>query len=599
LPPYTYTVTAGNLPAGLTLSSSGVISGTPTVVGASSFTVTVTDTEGTPQTASLPLVLLVVYPTTPNDSELKGPYAFLFQGYDDVLAGVLAYQTASAGSFTADGAGVLSSGELDSNHQNSNPSGTTISSNAFLGTYTVGTDSRGFITITTLNADGTTAQTSTYAIVLKAPVGPATNSTQGDLIEFDNNSLQGTRGSGTLLAQQPTAFAAGLSGNYAFGMSGDTPCLPSCTLGLLSGPVASVGEFTANGSGLISAGMSDANIASSNYASAALSGSYGSADGNGRLQLTMNTAGTPAGFYPTDYVVYMVSASQAFLLSTDKHSSYALLAGTAQLQTQSSFNNTSMNGPMIGYENAQSNPGLLGSTLQNVLNVSTATIFRTTASGGTCNTTNVDVGGVTGLANQITGLGGILPLNVVQALLGTYQSLGSSACTVSGNGRGVLNYPPPTGLIASLLALLGLDNPPAPRVFYLVAPNRGYFLESGYAGLGNLEPQTGAPFSNATFNGTFVYGTAPASSLASINGSGIITADGAGNATSTLDLNVGVGTINVLQLGVAGTGTYNLTDATVGRYTYGTSVIYAISPNRFVLVDTNPLTTSPSIALLY
>ena len=224
-------LTAGSLPPGLSLSSTGTISGTPTAVGASSFTVTVTDTETTPQTASLPLVLLVVYPTTATDSELIGPYAFLFQGYDDVLAGVLAYQTATIGSLTADGTGVISDGELDANHQSSNPSGNTISSQQFLGTYTLGTDNRGYMTITRLNADGTTGGSSTYAITAKAPVTPATVATQVDMIEFDDNGLQGTRGSGTMLAQQPVAFSAGLKGSYAFGLSGDTPCLPTCTVG--------------------------------------------------------------------------------------------------------------------------------------------------------------------------------------------------------------------------------------------------------------------------------------------------------------------------------------------------------------------------------
>jgi len=598
--PYTYHVTAGNLPAGLALSTAGVISGIPTAPGASSFTVTVTDTETTPQTASLPLVLLVVYPTTPNDSELTGPYAFLFQGYDDALAGVLAYQTATAGSFTADGTGVVSNGELDANHQSSNPSGTTISSNAFLGTYTIGTDNRGMLTLTNLNPDGTTAATSTYAISVKAPVAPATISTQADLIEFDNNSLQGTRGSGTMLAQQSASFSAGLNGSYAFGLSGDTPCLPSCTLGITAGPVAAVGQFTTNGSGLLTSGESDANIATTNFASETLTGSYGSADGNGRLSLTTSISGAPAGVFPTDYAVYIVSANEAFVLSTDKHSSFILLAGSAQLQTQPSFDNSSMSGPFIGYENAQSNPGLLGSTLQNTINFSTSTIFRTTASAGTCDITNVDVAGTTALVNQITGLGGLLPTNIVQDLLGTYQTTGTAACPVANtNGRGVLNYPVPTGLIASVLGLLGLDNPPAPRVFYLISPDRGYFLETGYAGLGNFEPQTGAPFSNATFKGTFVYGTAPASTLASVNGSGTITANGAGSATSTLDLNVGVGTVNLLELGVSSTSSYSLTDATAGRYAYGTSVLYAISPTRFVLLDTGILSTSPSVALLY
>ena len=41
--PYTYAVTAGTLPAGLTLSAAGVLSGTPTAAGTSNFTVTATD----------------------------------------------------------------------------------------------------------------------------------------------------------------------------------------------------------------------------------------------------------------------------------------------------------------------------------------------------------------------------------------------------------------------------------------------------------------------------------------------------------------------------------------------------------------------------
>jgi len=41
--PYTWAVTTGSLPAGLTLSTTGVISGTPTAAGTFSFTVTCTD----------------------------------------------------------------------------------------------------------------------------------------------------------------------------------------------------------------------------------------------------------------------------------------------------------------------------------------------------------------------------------------------------------------------------------------------------------------------------------------------------------------------------------------------------------------------------
>lgn len=606
--PYTYSLTAGSLPAGLQLQSNGVISGTPTKPGASSFTATVTD--NTSATASLPLVLLVQYPTTPYDGELNGPYAYLFQGYDDVVAGVLAFKTASVGSFTADGSGGINNGELDANHQSSHPSGTTLASQNFLGTYIVNSDHRGFITITTLNDDGTTDETFTYAISLKAPVSPATVSTQGSLIEYDNNQLVGTKGSGQLLAQTTSAFSAGLNGNYAFGLSGDTPCLISCTVGIASGPVATVGAFTTNGAGSITTGLADANIASFNFANAPLTGSYQATDQNGRVELEMTNTSISDGLYPTNFAVYIVSANQAFIMSTDKHSDFTLLAGTAQLQTSPSFSNTSLNGAFIGYENAQQNPGLLGTTLQSVLNYSTATIFRASGNGaGTCDTTNVDSGGLTSLVNNLSGVSNPNKANLLNALLGSYGATGSSSCSVSSTGRARFNYPNHSGLVSFLLGLLGLPTgPPDARVVYLVGPNRGYFLETGYAGLGYLEPQSGAPFSLASLNGTYVEGSVPASSLASINSSGYFTADGAGNATSTMDENVGVGTLNVLQLGVTSNTTYSLSDPnnnvtpqTAGRYVLadGTTVIYAISPDRFVVVDTNPLTTSPGVSLLY
>ena len=607
-PPYSYAITAGSLPPGITLQPDGLISGTPTAPGASSFTATVTDSVNA--TASDPLILLVEYPTTAYDGELTGPYAFLFQGYDDVAAGVLAYQTATVGSFTADGIGGINLGELDANHQSSNPSGTTVASQNFIGTYEVNADSRGFITITTLNPDGTTDQTFTYAISLKAPVSPASVSTQGNLIEYDNNQLVGTKGSGQLLAQTTSAFAAGLNGSYAFGFSGDTPCLVSCTVGIASGPVATVGAFTTDGAGKLTAGTADANIASFNFANAPLSGSYQTADQNGRVQLEMNNSSISDGLYPTDFAVYVVNANEAFVMSIDKHSQYTLLAGTAQLQSTTSFSNASMSGAFVGYENALSNPALLGTTLQNVLNFSSATVFRASGNGGgSCNTTNVDIGGLPSLINSLSSLSLTQRSNLLQALLGSYGATGSSSCTVSANGRGVLDYPNHSGLISTLLGLLGLPTgPPDPRVIYLTAPNQGYFLETGYAGLGHFEAQTGAPFSLASLKGTYVEGTIPASSLASINTSGHFTADGAGNATYTLDENVGVGTLNVLQLGTTGTTTYSLSDpnnnvtaATAGRYVLAdtTTVIYAISPGRFVLVDTNPLTTSPGVSPLY
>ncbi|MBF9221174.1 putative Ig domain-containing protein [Hymenobacter ruricola] len=65
--PYTYAVTAGALPAGLTLSSAGVLSGTPTAGGSFVFTVTATDAStsasGGPYNGSLSYTLTIAAPT--------------------------------------------------------------------------------------------------------------------------------------------------------------------------------------------------------------------------------------------------------------------------------------------------------------------------------------------------------------------------------------------------------------------------------------------------------------------------------------------------------------------------------------------------------
>ena len=60
--PYTWNLFSGSLPSGLSLSGAGVISGTPTALGATRFTVQVTDNNGLSSTASLGLTILPVPP---------------------------------------------------------------------------------------------------------------------------------------------------------------------------------------------------------------------------------------------------------------------------------------------------------------------------------------------------------------------------------------------------------------------------------------------------------------------------------------------------------------------------------------------------------
>jgi hypothetical protein len=58
--PYTWSLASGNLPSGLSITSSGIISGTPTTAGSFSFAVKVTDTNST--TALMPLAITATSP---------------------------------------------------------------------------------------------------------------------------------------------------------------------------------------------------------------------------------------------------------------------------------------------------------------------------------------------------------------------------------------------------------------------------------------------------------------------------------------------------------------------------------------------------------
>jgi len=61
--PYTYSITAGTLPPGLSLAaSSGVLSGTPTTAGTYTFNITATDSSSTAQTSTYPIVSFTVLP---------------------------------------------------------------------------------------------------------------------------------------------------------------------------------------------------------------------------------------------------------------------------------------------------------------------------------------------------------------------------------------------------------------------------------------------------------------------------------------------------------------------------------------------------------
>ena len=82
-PPYGWTLDAGSLPAGLSLSSGGAITGTPTSAGPSTFTVRVTDSLS--QTATKELTIAVAPPPVPTISTTSLPGGTVGQPYSQSL----------------------------------------------------------------------------------------------------------------------------------------------------------------------------------------------------------------------------------------------------------------------------------------------------------------------------------------------------------------------------------------------------------------------------------------------------------------------------------------------------------------------------------
>jgi hypothetical protein len=108
----TYTVTFGTLPPGLTLSSGGLISGTPTQPGGYTFTVTATDSVGC-ENSSIDTILINCPVITLSPNKL-----------DDILRGNPYSTTITASGGTAPYSFAISSGSL--------PPGLTLSSNGTL-----------------------------------------------------------------------------------------------------------------------------------------------------------------------------------------------------------------------------------------------------------------------------------------------------------------------------------------------------------------------------------------------------------------------------------------------------------------------------------
>ncbi|HEY1070305.1 MAG TPA: putative Ig domain-containing protein [Thermomonas sp.] len=212
--PYSFAVTAGSLPPGITLSTGGALSGTSNQVGSYNFTVTATDNFG--QTGSRAYTVTIAAPTltmTPAAGTLNAPYATAFSQTFNASGGSSSFSYAVTGTL---------------------PAGLSFSGNTISGTPTV----PGSYPITVTATD-------TVLTGIGAPFSVAQNYTidvPAPTITVDPATLPNTTAG---LAYSQTITAAGGVAPYGYAVTaGALPNgLALSTAGVLSGTTTTSGTF--------------------------------------------------------------------------------------------------------------------------------------------------------------------------------------------------------------------------------------------------------------------------------------------------------------------------------------------------------------------
>lgn len=469
-----------------------------------------------------------------NNAALNGNYAFTFNGFTG--SGGSSAVFAAVGRFTADGAGNVTKGELDSNGIGA---GAVLTAQPFSGTYTIGADNRGTMT---LNIAGSTAQ---LAFAMTA-------SGNAQFIEFDAAGGSGTIGSGTIERADTAAFStAGITGDYAFGLSG---------FDASNNRLAFAGRLTADGASNFTNAAGDLNdsgtVGSASFTSSGYTVSD-TANGRGTANMSFSFGGTP---FTLNFVFYVVNSGKLFAMETDTLGGSVPLLSGALMQQQT---------PAGGFSNASLNGGM---------------VLSLTGRNG--------CGSATGAPDLIAGLltadgNGGLTLSFDNACGGTASSNSglSGTTTVAANGRVSIS-------IATFAEIAYLVS--ANQIFYLGTESSVFF--------GPGDAQAAETFNNASLSGNYAgFATNPAT-FGVTTFSGEFTADGAsptGNLTGARDISDAGGltsdqafsaTYSISSSPINGRGTVTITSASGGS-----ALAYVISPSKFVVLPTSD--ANPSIWL--
>ena len=306
--PYTWAVSAGALPAGLALSGSTTaataITGTPTALGTSSFTLTLKDAAGV--TASIPLSLTVTPKTA---CLLTGPYAYLLTGF------YRGQPVTRAGSVTITSTGEVT-GVQDYKDANNVHPAATISS----GTCQTLTQNRGQLRIT---SPSTGSEGFDFATLTSLKAGHMQQDDGTEIVD-----------AGEFLQQDVTAFnLAALAGDWVFGVVGDDGAHRR---------LAIAGRLTLDAAGAVSGGVADNNAAAP-LVGGPLTGTLTAPDTNGR-----GSAALSAGGLALPLAYYVVDPNTVFLITSDSSASTPRVAGRMTRQAAAgTLDGTALSGPAI------------------------------------------------------------------------------------------------------------------------------------------------------------------------------------------------------------------------------------------------------------
>jgi hypothetical protein len=538
VPPYAWSVSSGQLPSGLRLNAqSGTITGTPILVTTSPFTVQVTDSVGSPA-ASQNLSISIVTGTVNTNALLTGAYSFFFNGFDADGSNVT-----EAGNFSANGGGLISSGQFDSNRVSG-----VFTASTLTGTYAMGNDGRGTMQLIGTNSKGAMLTTN-YLLAMQS-------NGNVQLVESDTVGTPQTHGAGIMKSNSAGSLAAGsFSGNYAFALVGRD---------LAASPEVIAGVVHADGSQTLSPGMIDVNDAGTYSPALALSGSFqvGTSNNKGLAILTYQLPSTAQ--VQAEYTFYFVSPTDIFLVGVDiADTIHPRLVGEMILQQSSAvFDSSALNGISV-------------------------------ATGSGLNGKNADV-----YAGLLTANG-----DTVSNLVFDENNGGTVTTGVNSPGTFI---PDPNANGRVQFAGVGAESTGQKiAAAYLTGVNQGFTIGSNpEVSFGLLEAQTSVtPFSAVSLKGGYTLGASSTEDTLALNVLGQVNSPGLGSLLGTIDEVDNNGTAHLDQnlvatyvVGAGGRGTISTTPP-VGFPT--NSVFYIVSSSSFRAISTDSNAGNAHPEILY